>query len=130
MPRVLSTFPNHRYPSTFLGGLRTCDAGEMRGDRQLQSSPSQAYLGTRCDARPRRLISATQHESILTRSHEGVLEYRDIVVTLSLLLHRLRRGVVGLWRGDECEGVLRQDSRGWRDIMVRWAVEQLCMRLI
>src|SRR6266702_7459027 len=101
-------------------------AGE--GSRQVPSSPSQAHLGAGCAARPRHLTLASQHESILARSHKRVLEDRDTVIVS--LLHKRRRIVADLERGDEREGVLcvaRQDCGGWRDIMIRGTVEELCI---
>ena len=95
------------------------------GDRRLRSSPSQACLGTGSDARPRDLVSAAQHESILARSHEGVLQYCDAVVSLSHLLHNRWYVIAGLRRGDECEGILGKVSYGWYNIAVQRAVEEL-----
>ena len=61
-------------------------------------SPGEARLCSRCDARPRRLVSASQHEHILTRSNKSILEHRDIFI---LFICKRR-----LWRCDECEGIL------------------------
>jgi hypothetical protein len=75
-------------------------------------SQGEARWGTRCDARPHRLVSTSQHEYILARSHEGVLQYRHTVV---ITLLQKRCSVVA----DKREGVLRKDSRGRRDIVTQ-----------
>jgi hypothetical protein len=94
---------------------------QTRCMRGVRSNLTEGCLGSRCDARPSRLVSASQHESILARSQESVLEHCGIVIVIPL--HRYRRVVVDLWCGDE-----RKDSCGRRDIMAHWTVEKLYMR--
>jgi hypothetical protein len=76
-------------------------------------SPSESSLGTRGDTCPSLLALSAEHEPILTRGHERVVENGDR--TISLFFRRYR---VELWRYHERERVLRGVwwGRGNRDV--------------
>jgi hypothetical protein len=111
--RTLRPKPKASFP--FYAGCMRCTC-----DRR---SPSEAWLGSRCDARSRGLVSASQQESILARSHGTVLQDRNIVVLT--FLQRRRHVVADLGRSDKSECVLKEVSRGRRDIVTRRTVEKL-----